>query len=213
MAAVEASIDHDYLRFRGSFFFAQGDKNPTDDRANGFDAIFDDPNFVGGQFSFWNRNGIRLTQTGVGLVQPNSILPSLRSSKIEGQANLLIPIFIYNGGVDAEITQRIKAVFNVNYLRFHRTEPLEYVLFQNRIRHEIGWDLSLGVAYRPLLINNVTLTFGAATLKPGRGFRDIYTNATSDCPANLIEFCNADNTVINPSKPLFSLFGQAKFVF
>ena len=214
MAAVETSIDHDYLRFRGSFFWAQGDKNPTDSQANGFDAIFDDPNFVGGQFSFWNRNGIRLTQTGVGLVQANSILPSLRSSKIEGQANFVNPgIFIYNAGVDVEVTQRIKAVLNLNYLRFHRTEPLEYVLFQNRIRHEIGWDLSLGVAYRPLLINNVTMTFGAATLKPGRGFRDIYTDANRDCPSNLIEFCTPDDVNINPNKPLFNLFGQVKFIF
>jgi hypothetical protein len=214
MAAVEASIDHDYLRFRGSFFWAQGDKNPTDSQANGFDAIFDDPNFVGGQFSFWNRNGIRLTQTGVGLVQANSILPSLRSSKTEGQANFVNPgIFIYNGGMDVEVTQRIKAVLNLNYLRFHRTEPLEYVLFQNQIRHEIGWDLSLGVAYRPLLINNVTMTFGAATLKPGRGFRDIYTDANRDCPPNLIDFCTPDSVNINPSKPLFNLFAQVKFVF
>src|SRR2546421_790326 len=214
MAAVEASIDHDYLRFRGSFFWAQGDKNPTDGKANGFDAIFDDPNFVGGQFSFWNRNGIRLTQTGVGLVQPNSILPSLRSSKIEGQANFVNPgIFIYNTGVDVEVTQRLKAVFNVNYLRFHRTESLEYILFQPHIRHEIGWDFSLGVAFRPFLINNVTMTFGAATLKTGRGFRDIYTSATRDCPANLFEFCTPDNVNINPSKPLFNLFGQVKFVF
>jgi len=214
MAAVEASIDKDYFRFRGSFFWAQGDKNPTDGKATGFDAILDDPNFAGGQFSFWNRNGIRLTQTGVGLVQPNSILPSLRSSKIEGQANFINPgILIYNAGFDVEVTQRLKAIFNANYLRFHRTESLEYILFQPHIRHEIGWDYSVGVAYRPLLINNVTLTFGAATLKPGRGFRDIYTNAASDCPANLSEFCTADNTVINPSKPLFSLFGQVKFVF
>jgi hypothetical protein len=214
MAAVEASVDKDYFRFRGSFFWAQGDKNPTDGKATGFDAIFDDPNFVGGQFSFWNRNGIRLTQTGVGLVQPNSILPSLRSSKIEGQANFINPgIFIYNVGVDVEITQRLKAIFNVNYLRFHRTESLEYILFQPHIRHEIGWDYSVGVAYRPLLTNNVTLTFGAATLKPGRGFRDIYTTATTDCPANVREFCTADNTVINPSKPLFNLFAQVKFVF
>lgn len=214
MAAVEASIDHDYLRFRGSFFWAQGDKHPTDGQANGFDAILDDPNFVGGQFSFWNRNGIRLTQTGVGLVQPNSILPSLRSSKIEGQANFVNPgIFIYNAGVDVEVTQRIKAVFNANYLRFNRTEPLEYVLFQNHIRHEIGWDLSLGVAYRPLLINNITMTFGAATLKPGRGFRDIYTDRNRDCPANLIEFCTPDDVNINPNKPLFNLFGQVKFIF
>lgn len=214
MAAVEASIDKDYLRFRGSFFFAQGDKNPTDARATGFDAIFDDPNFVGGQFSFWNRQGIRLTQTGVGLVQPNSILPSLRSSKTQGQANFVNPgIFIYNAGLDVEITQRIKAIFNINYLRFHRTESLEYVLFQNRIRKEIGFDYSVGVAYRPLLINNVTLTFGAALLQPGRGFRDIFTDASRNCPPNVPDFCTPDGVVIDPSKPLYALFGQVKFVF
>jgi hypothetical protein len=212
MAAVEASVDHDYLRFKGSFFFAQGDANPTDDHATGFDAIFDDPNFVGGQFSYWNRNGIRLTQTGVGLVQANSILPSLRSSKTQGQANFVNPgIFIYNAGVDVELTQRIKTVFNVNYLRFHRTEPLEYLLFQNHIRHDIGFDYSLGVAYRPFLINNVTVTFGAATLQTGRGFRDIFTDRARNCPANVGDFCEPD--VINPSKPLYSLFAQLKLVF
>ena len=212
MGAVEASVDHDYLRFKGSFFFAQGDANPTDNKATGFDAIFDDPNFAGGQFSYWNRNGIRLTQTGVGLVQPNSILPSLRSSKIQGQANFVNPgIFIYNAGVDVELTQRIKTVFNVNYLRFHRTEPLEYILFQNHIRHDIGWDYSLGVAYRPFLINNVTVTFGASTLQTGRGFRDIFTDRSRNCPPGVGDFCEPD--VINPSKPLYSLFAQLKLVF
>ena len=212
MAAVEASVDHDYLRFKGSFFWAQGDENPTDAKATGFDAIFDDPNFVGGQFSFWNRNGIRLTQTGVGLVQPNSILPSLRSSKTQGQANFVNPgIFIYNAGVDVDLTQRAKAIFNVNYLRFHRTEPLEYLLFQNRIRHDIGFDYSLGVAYRPFLINNVTVTFGASTLQTGRGFRDIFTDRTRNCPPNVGDFCEPD--VINPGKPLYSLFAQLKLIF
>lgn len=212
MAAVEASIDKDYLRFRGSMFWAQGDDNPTDERATGFDAIFDDPNFVGGQFSFWNRNGIRLTQTGVGLVQPNSILPSLRSSKIQGQANFVNPgIFIYNAGIDIEVTQRLKAIFNASYLRFHRTEPLEYILFQNRIRHDIGFDYSVGVAYRPFLINNVTLTFGAATLQTGRGFRDIFTDRSRNCPPNVGDFCEPD--VISPRKMLYTLFSQLKLVF
>jgi hypothetical protein len=212
MAAVEASVDKDYLRFKGSFFWAQGDQNPTDDKATGFDAILDDPNFVGGQFSFWNRNGIRLTQTGVGLVQPNSLLPSLRSSKIQGQANFVNPgIFIYNAGIDVEVTQRVKAVFNVNYLRFHRTEPLEYVLLQNRIRHDIGFDYSLGVAYRPFLINNVTVTFGASTLQTGRGFRDIFTDRSRNCPPAVGDFCEPD--VISPRKPLYSLFGQLKLIF
>ncbi|HKR59707.1 MAG TPA: carboxypeptidase-like regulatory domain-containing protein [Pyrinomonadaceae bacterium] len=212
MAAVEASIDKDYLRFRASAFWAQGDSNATDDRGTGFDAIFDDPNFVGGQFSFWNRNGIRLTQTGVGLVQPNSILPSLRSSKIQGQANFVNPgIFIYNAGIDVEITQRMKAVANANYLRFHRTEPLEYILFQNHIRHDIGFDYSLGVAYRPFLINNVTMTFGAATLQTGRGFRDIFTDRSRNCPPNVGDFCEPD--VISPRKMLYSLFAQLKLIF
>lgn len=212
MAAVEASVDKDYLRFKGSFFWAQGDKDPTDAKATGFDAILDDPNFVGGQFSFWNRNGIRLTQTGVGLVQPNSILPSLRSSKTQGQANFVNPgIFIYNAGVDVEVTQRMKAVFNVNFLRFHRTEPLEYILLQNHIRHDIGWDYSLGVAYRPFLINNVTLTFGASTLQTGRGFRDIFTDRPRNCPPNVGDFCEPG--VISPNKPLYSLFTQLRLVF
>jgi Carboxypeptidase regulatory-like domain len=212
MAAVEASVDRDYLRFKGSFFWAQGDSNPTDNKGTGFDAIFDDPNFAGGQFSFWVRNGIRLTQTGVGLVQPNSLLPTLRSSKIQGQANFVNPgIFVYNGGVDIEVTQRVKAVFNVNYLRFARTEPLEYLLFQNRIRHDIGVDYSLGVAYRPFLINNFTLTFGAATLQTGRGFRDIFTDSSRNCPAGVGDFCQPN--VISPKKMLYNLFVQVKFVF
>ena len=193
MAAVEASMDRDFLRYRASFFFAQGDKNPTDNRASGFDAIFDDPNFVGGQFSFWNRVGIPLTGAAVGFVNPG--------------------ILIYNAGIDVDFTQRIKLIFNGNYLRFHRTESLEYLLFQNHIRHDIGYDLSMGVQYRPLLINNIQLTFGASTLKPRRGFRDIYTDRTRNCPPNVPDFCSADGVNINPNKPLYALFAQVKFIF
>ncbi|MEP6922890.1 MAG: carboxypeptidase-like regulatory domain-containing protein [Pyrinomonadaceae bacterium] len=210
MAAAEASLDRDYFRFRASVFYASGDKNPTDDKANGFDAILDDPNFVGGQFSYWSRQGIRLISTEVGLVQQNSLLPSLRSSKLEGQANFVNPgIQIYNAGADVEITQRLKAILNVNYLRFSRTESLEYILFQPRVRHEIGWDTSLGVQFRPLLVNNIQLTAGAAYFQPGKGFRDIFTDATRNCP--IPNFCTAD--VPNPSKPQYSLFAQLKLTY
>lgn len=212
MAAVEASLDRDWLRFRTSVFFASGDKDPTDNRAGGFDAIFDDPNFVGGQFSYWNRQGIRLVSTDIGLVQPNSLLPSLRTSKTEGQANFVNPgIFIYNAGVDAEVTQRIKAIFNANYLRFHRTESLKYILFDPAIRHEIGYDLSLGVIYRPLLINNLTFTFGGNLFKAGKGFRDIYTDRSQNCPIPV--FCTPGPNIVNPSKPQYTLFSQAKLIF
>lgn len=210
MGAVEASIDRNWLRFKASGFFASGDKNPTDDKAQGFDAIFDDPNFAGGQFSYWNRQGIRLLSTEVGLVQANSLLPSLRSEKTEGQANFVNPgIMITNVGVDAELTQTIKAVFNANYLRFHRTESLEYVLFQPGVRKEIGYDLSLGVVYRPFLINNVTFTFGGNYFIPGKGFKDIYTDQARNCPVP--NFCSGD--VPNPTKPQYTLFSQMKLVF
>jgi hypothetical protein len=210
MAAVEASIDKDWLRYKASIFFASGDTNPTDDKATGFDAIFDDPNFAGGQFSYWNRQGIRLVSTEVGLVQGNSLLASLRSSKTEGQANFVNPgLFIFNVGVDAELTPTVKAVFNANYLRFHRTEPIEYVLFQPGVRHEIGGDLSLGVIYRPFLINNVTFTFGGNLFLPGKGFKDIYTDKDRNCP--IPNFCTGD--VPNPSKPQYSVFTQMKLIF
>jgi hypothetical protein len=210
MAAVEASIDRNWLRFRGSVFFASGDRDPTDDKAEGFDAIFDDPNFVGGQFSYWSRQGFKLLSTDVGLVQPNSLLPSLRSEKTEGQASFVNPgIMIFNAGVDAEITPTVKAVFNANYLRFHRTQSLEYVLFEPKVRKEIGYDLSLGVVYRPFLINNITFTFGGNILIPGKGFKDIYTDRARNCP--IPNFCTGE--VPNPSKPQYTLFSQMKLIF
>lgn len=210
MGAVEASIDKNWLRFRGSVFFASGDDDPTDDKATGFDAIFDDPNFAGGQFSYWSRQGIKLVSTDIGLNQPNSLLPSLRSSKIEGQSNFVNPgIFIFNAGVDAEVTQTVKAIFNANYLRFHKTQPLEYVLFQPNVRREIGYDLSLGVIYRPFLINNLTFTFGGNIFLAGKGFRDIFTDRARNCP--IPNFCEGD--IPNPSKPQYSLFSQMKLIF
>jgi hypothetical protein len=210
MGAVEASVDRNWLRFKLSGFFASGDKDPTDDKAEGFDAIFDDPNFAGGQFSYWNRQGIRLLSTEVGLVQANSLLPSLRSDKTEGQANFVNPgIMILNAGVDAELTQSVKAIFNANYLGFHRTDSLEYVLFQPGVRKEIGYDLSLGVVYRPLLINNITFTFGGNYFFPGKGFKDIYTDQAQNCP--IPNFCSGD--VPNPSKPQYTLFSQMKLIF
>jgi len=210
MAALELSVDKNWLRYKVSAFYASGDKDPTDDRAGGFDAILDDPNFVGGQFSYWNRQGIRLVSTDVGLVQGNSLLPTLRSSKTEGQANFVNPgIFILNAGVDAEVTQTVKAIFNANYLRFMRTEPLEYSLFQPGVRHDIGFDLSLGVVYRPFLINNLTFTFGGSIFFAGKGFRDVYNNGPNGCP--IPGFCEPES--LNPSKPQYSLFSQAKFIF
>jgi hypothetical protein len=191
MAAAELSYDKDWIRYRVSAFYTSGDANPRDGRARGFDSIVDLPNFAGGLFSFWNREAIRLLGSGVLLTTPGSLIPSLRSSKEEGQANFVNPgIFLANAGADFDITPKLRGFANFNFLRFERTEPLEYLLFQSPIRHTIGEDFGIGVEYRPPLAENIVLTGGASALQPGQGFKDIYTSRT-----------------------LFSLFGIVKFVF
>lgn len=175
MAALELSYDRDWLRPRIGFFYASGDRNPRDRNARGFDSIYDAPAFAGGGFSFFNRMGIRLAQTGVVLVERGSLLPSLRSSKDEGQPNYVNPgLQLVTIGLDAELTPRLKTIFTANYLRFDAVEPLEEVLFQSGIHKDIGTDLSAGVRYRPFLSNNIVIIGGAAALLPGKGFSDIY---------------------------------------
>ena len=175
MAALEVSYDRDWLRPRFGFFYATGDRHPRDRIARGFDSIFDSPSFAGGGFSFFNRLGIRLSQTGVALVERGSLLPSLRSSKDEGQPNYVNPgIQLATVGLDVDVTPRLKAIFTGNYIRFDATEPLEEVLFQGNISHDLGTDLSAGLRYRPFLSNNVTIVGGLATLIPGQAFKDIY---------------------------------------
>ena len=145
MAAVELSLDKDWIRYRISAFYASGDKNPRDGTARGFDSIFDNSNFAGGFFSFWYREGIRLTSTGVGLSEGDGLLPSLRSSKSEGQANFVNPgLLLYNAGADIDITPKLRGFVNLNLIRFVHVEPLELLLFQNNIHAGVGADSGLG---------------------------------------------------------------------
>jgi hypothetical protein len=197
MAALELSIDKDWARYRASFFYASGDSSNrsgasrTDGTARGFDSIVDDTHFAGTDFSFWDSEGLRLTGTGIGLVSPASLLPSLRSNKEEGQANFVNPgIILFNLGADFNVTPKLRAFTNANYLRFDRTEPLELVLFQRPIDHGIGTDFGAGLEYRPPLTENIVIRAGASALAPGEGFKQIYNGQV-----------------------LFSLFGNVRFQF
>ena len=181
MAAVELSVDKDWARLRTSFFYSSGDPNSytgnfrRDHTAHGFDTIVDDTHFAGGAFSFFDSEGIRLTSTGVALVNPASLLPSLRANKEEGQANFVNPgLYLFNVGADFDITPKLRTFVNANYLRFDRTEPLQILLFQGRIRHSIGEDLAVGAEYRPPLTENIVLRGGVSSLVPGEGFGQIY---------------------------------------
>ena len=179
MAALELSIDRDWMRFRTSAFYASGDENIFDGRGGGFDSIIDNTNFAGGEFSYWNRQAIRLN--GVNLVDRFSLVPHLRSSKIQGQTNFVNPgLFLANFGVDMELTPRARLVNNVNLLWFDRVQVLEQFTFQSDISHHIGTDISSGVEYRPLLNDNLVVVAGVSGLVPGQGFEDLFATLSQD---------------------------------
>jgi hypothetical protein len=175
MFALELSYDRDWARFRASFFWSSGDNDPNNSHGCGFDTILDNPNFAGGEFSFWQRQGIPLL--GVNLKQRMSLVPDLRSSKIQGQANFVNPgLFLGNIGLDLDLTPKCRVINNANLLWFDETQVLETFVFQKKVHHFIGTDISCGVEYRPLLSNNIIITAGASMLVPGIGLRDLYNN-------------------------------------
>src|SRR2546430_16330150 len=133
-------------------------------------------NSAGGGFSYWVRQGLPLTGTGLELVGRNSLVPSLRSSKIEGQPNFVNPgLFLFNVGADVELTPKLKAILNEKYLRFHHTAVLERLLFQPNIREDIGIDYSLGLRWRPFLIAKEAITGGAGVLPAQGALPDVHT--------------------------------------
>jgi hypothetical protein len=175
MGAIELSLDKDWLRLKGAAFVASGDADPFDDRARGFDAIVDLPNFAGGPFSLWSRQGLRLAQTGTGLKSPLSLLPTLRTNKDEGVPNFVNPgVFLVNGAADIELTPKLRGFITTSYLRFMETAQLEALLFQEKVRPTIGVEVGGGASYRPPLSDNVVLIGGVQAMKVGQGLKDIY---------------------------------------
>jgi hypothetical protein len=175
MAALELSIDKDWLRIKGATLVASGDGDPSDGEGHGFDAILDIPAFAGGPFSLWNRQGLRLAQTGTGLKSPVSLLPTLRTNKDEGQANFVNPgVFILNGAADVELTPKLRAFVTASYVRFMKTAPMEALLFQEKVRPTAGVDVGGGASYRPPLSDNIVIIGGIQSMKLGQGLKDIY---------------------------------------
>jgi hypothetical protein len=177
MTALELSYDRDWIRFKLSGLFATGDRDPYDDEATGFDSIVDNTNFIGGPFSYFVRQGFNLAGTAVATKQRFSVLPNLRTSKTQGQANFVNPgVLLFGAGSDIEITPHLRGFLNANHITFGCTEPIETALFTSEINPEFGWDLSLGLQWRPLLTDNIIISAGYAAFLPGNGFDEIYRN-------------------------------------
>ncbi|MFM7109667.1 MAG: hypothetical protein ACKO26_00870, partial [Planctomycetota bacterium] len=129
-------------------------------------------------FSYWQRQSIKLF--GTNLTNAGSLLPDLRTSRIQGQTNFVNPgLLLYNLGIDFDVTPKLKLINNFNFLWFESSAVLEQYVYAAGIGNFIGNDISMGCEYRPLLSNNAVITFGVSTLIPGDGFKSLYNKFQS----------------------------------
>jgi hypothetical protein len=178
-AAVEASYDRDWMRFRLSGAYASGDSDPYDDKETGFDAIFENPVFAGADTSYWIRQTIPFAGGGraISINGRNGLLNSLRSSKEQGQSNFNNPGLVLVGvGADFDLTPQFRLSANANHLWFENTATLEVLRNEGSIPKEIGYDLSAAAIWRPKANQNIVFRLSAATLLAGDGFQDLFDN-------------------------------------
>lgn len=174
--AVEPSIDFDWLRLRLSFLYGSGDDDPFDDRSEGFDAIFENPQFAGADTSYWIRQSVPFVGGGrVALSSRNGVLNSLRVGKEHSQSNFSNPgTVLFGAGIDMDLLPELRLSLNANHLSFATTEVLEVARAQNDIDTNIGVDVSAALIWRPFMSQNVVLRMSYAQLLPGQGFKDLY---------------------------------------
>lgn len=186
-AATELSFDMNWFRPRFSFLYASGDSDPFDRKAEGFDAIFENPQFAGADTSFWIRQNVPLIGGGgVTLAGRNGVLPSLRASKEQGQSNFINPGLLLLGvGFDADLLPELRLSANINHLMFDKTEVLERLRQQSGIDDTLGQDVSLSLIYRPFMSQNAVVRFSVAGLIPGDGFDDLY-GREADMPYSVL---------------------------
>lgn len=180
--AAEASVDFDWIRLSTSFLYGSGDNDPFDNKSEGFDAIFENPQFAGADTSYWIRQANPLIAGGkVALSARNGILNSLRSSKEHGQSNFTNPgIGLLGVGMDMEILPELSFSMNANYLQFATTEVLEVSRQQANIDKEIGLDLSAAFIWRPLNSQNIVVRLSYARLFAGDGFEQLFGKGDVD---------------------------------
>jgi hypothetical protein len=177
-AAMEVSRDFDWARVRLSFLYATGDKNPYDHKATGFDAIFENPQFAGGDTSYWISQAVPLIGGGgVALSTGNGVLADLRSSKDEGQSNFDNPGLILGGiGADFDVLPTLRVALNLNSLYFADTAIIAALRNQAFDQKHIGEDASIAVTWRPLQSQNIVLRAAYARLITSNGFDALFPN-------------------------------------
>ncbi|MDF1763859.1 MAG: hypothetical protein P1U57_10655 [Oleibacter sp.] len=174
--AAELSRDFSWARYKFSAMYASGDSDPYDDVAEGFDAIFENPQFAGADTSYWMRQAVPLIAGGkVAISSRNGLLNSLRTSKEQGQSNFTNPgLRLVGLGADWDVLPELRISVNANRLWFDDTTVLEVARNQGDINSLIGDDISIAAIYRPFMSQNIVARASYAKLFSGQGYRDLF---------------------------------------
>ncbi|HSH73242.1 MAG TPA: SH3 domain-containing protein [Methylophilaceae bacterium] len=174
--ASELARDFDWIRVRGNLLLASGDKNPYDDKSTGFDAILENPQFAGASTSYYIRQSIPLIGGGgVAISGRNGLLPSLRSSPIQGQSNFVNPgLILFGVGADLDISPQLRVFGNLSDLSFMNTSSLGALRNEAAPPRHMGVDASIGFHWRPLFNQNIIINGSMGALKPGDGLKQLY---------------------------------------
>ncbi|NDF70171.1 MAG: hypothetical protein EB131_03415, partial [Betaproteobacteria bacterium] len=136
----------------------------------------------GADTSYWIRQNIPLIGGGgIALSGRNGVIPSLRTSKEQGQSNFVNPgLVLLGAGADFDVSPQVRVITNINHLNFDNVGSLEYLRVQNLTSNEIGWDFSAGVQWRPYYNQNVIINASAAVLKAGDGLKQLFGDGRHD---------------------------------
>jgi hypothetical protein len=114
----------------------------------------------------------------IGVNGRNGVLNSLRSSKDEGQSNFNNPgTTLFGAGADFDVTPQLRITTNLNHLGFANTSTVAALRQEGTIPKSLGWDGSVSTIWRPLMTQNIVFRVSGAVFDPGKGFKDLFTNA------------------------------------
>lgn len=148
-------------------FMASGDDDPTDRRARGFDAIYDNVSAWGFNH-FIIRNRINLD--GASLARANSGLFTMRD--FDEPANFVNPgILAFNFGLTTHWTDEFTTDFNVGPAILPHSDVPAAVLGRS-VGNDVGLAMNVNGSYD--VSKNVTVIGGLAAFVPDDGAKDIF---------------------------------------
>ena len=124
--------------------------------------------------------------------EAKNLKASLRTSKELGQSNFVNPgLGLVGVGADFDILPELRLIANASWLTFDSTSSLRVLRNQGPIDKEIGYDVSAGLVYRPLFIENIVFRLSGAVLFPEDGMKQLFNDDNQSFPfysvlANLI---------------------------